>query len=52
MKTGLCLLLEKYNVSLERFNILAKAEDLNDQELNDLDYIEDRLNVWKEVELI
>lgn len=45
---SLNILLKKYNISLEQFTTLCKAEKFNEEEVNDLGYMEDKMAIWQE----
>jgi len=45
-------LLKQYNVSIKRFQYLGEKEDLTQDEINDLEYIENKLTAWKHIGLI
>lgn len=44
----LCLL-NKYQLNVELFNKFCIIEKITQSELLDVDYIEDRINIWKEL---
>ena len=45
-------LLSINNISVALFNRLAATEELTQEEINDIDYMEDRIDTWKDLEIV
>ena len=48
ISTGIKKLLKKYNFDTKLYNKLVDREEITKAELKDLDYIEDKIDTWKE----
>lgn len=46
---SLNVLLKKYNISFEQFTQFSKKEKFNEEEVNDLGYLEDKMAIWQEM---
>lgn len=48
-KDGIELLLEKYNMSIVKFATYCYIEKITPKEMNDLQFMEDRIETWTEL---
>ena len=44
--------LDQNKVSQDQFLTLARTEELTEEEINDLDYMQDRIDTWKDHDLV